>query len=544
MAASTGRWRHFSPGSSSFGSLPSCLEFGRLSALAAWQRPRVGWHRLEESWRIRAAGSREYSAALLAITIVALVVATAGRQSFDSRLARPYSRRFRTKPIAARAAFSDLCRGLVQGGLILVAALALALRKTRPGPVCSALALLAVTADLASANARHVVTIPQRLLEATPRALEMIDAAERANPTLGPGRVHRLPFWEPIGWTQTSSPDREREFVAWERDTLLPKYGIPLGVDYTLSPGAAELRDYTVYFDAFVRELEAASRARVQVKKNGPSRSGRASSAGLRYVEHALFHPPVCSRQVEQPAARVCFVPASHRTSLPCRRGVQVAPGSGTASKDWIASVDFQVRRNLDCFPRAWVVHDAHVLTEVDDRGRGAAATWLDEILFSEDDRWRDPSRAVHDPRSTVWIEPENRADLAPFVTGGKPAATERVHVLCHGPDRVELKADLGSPWNRCSLRTFIIPAGNFDRSIGRPAPLYRANRMMRGAAVDAGCHSLVFTYRPESFRAGLICSCVGLATLTVLGLASTRALSQDPVPHKFAQLPPQSQPI
>jgi hypothetical protein len=194
--------------------------------------------------------------------------------------------------------------------------------------------------------------------------------------------------------------------------------------------------------------------------------------------------------------------------------------GGRERQRDWLTSVDFQVRRNLDCFPRAWVVHDARVLTKVDDRRRGAAATWLDEILFSEDDRWRDPSRTVHDPRSMVWIEPENEADLAPFLAGGNPATTERVDVVHHGADRVELKATLEQ--RGIVVLSDVYYSGWRLTIDGRPAPLYRANRMMRGAAVEAGDHSLVFAYRPQSFRAGLIVSCGGLAASALLACAWT----------------------
>ena len=215
-----------------------------------------------QAWDSFAAGDRQlrrrlasYSAALLGLTIVALAVASAGRTAFIAGL------QGRTEdsygPIDAQAAFADLRRGLVQGGLTFAAVLGLAIRKARPGAVCSSLVLAALTVDLSVANARNVVTIPQRLLDAPPEALKLIAAAESTNPTPGPSRIHRLPFWEPIGWTQTTSAYRDREFVTWERDNVtFPSTVFAFGVDYTLSYGAAELRDYTVFFDAFRRELE------------------------------------------------------------------------------------------------------------------------------------------------------------------------------------------------------------------------------------------------------------------------------------------------
>ena len=46
----------------------------------------------------------------------------------------------------------------------------------------------------------------------------------------------------------------------------------------------------------------------------------------------------------------------------------------------------------------------------------------------------------------------------------------------------------------------------------GEPAPILRANRMMRGAAVPSGTHELIYTYEPESFWFGSVGSAMGLA--------------------------------
>src|SRR5262249_54978861 len=154
-------------------------------------------------------------------------------------------------------AFTDLRLGLAQGGLVFGVALALASRKNRLGPISAALGLVVTTADLATANARHVVTVPQRLFEGLPDALGIVQRAEETKPTPGPYRIPRPPFWEPPGWRTTPSSQRVREFVAWERATLQSKYGVPLGVDYAVSTGAAELADYLSFFEAFLGELDS-----------------------------------------------------------------------------------------------------------------------------------------------------------------------------------------------------------------------------------------------------------------------------------------------
>src|SRR5262249_17206010 len=136
-------------------------------------------------------------------------------------------------------------------------ALGLALRKAPRGLAASAAVLAVATADLAVANARQVVSVPQWFFEGTPDALKVIEGVEAADPTPGPFRVHRPPFWEPPAWARTRSVDRPSEFVAWERPTLLPKCGVRLGVAYRCPPGGAEVADYKAFFEPHLVQVDA-----------------------------------------------------------------------------------------------------------------------------------------------------------------------------------------------------------------------------------------------------------------------------------------------
>ena len=60
----------------------------------------------------------------------------------------------------------------------------------------------------------------------------------------------------------------------------------------------------------------------------------------------------------------------------------------------------------------------------------------------------------------------------------------------------------------------------------GKPAPIYRVNGVMRGAAVSSGRHRLVYTYAPRSFKIGRIVSITGVAALLLLILACWRSPS------------------
>jgi len=96
-------------------------------------------------------------------------------------------------------------------------------------------ALCLVTIDLTLANAGLVITIPQTDFEQMPEVVQAIRAAERANPSPGPFRIHRLASWVPVGWSEAGSTQRLRDLVDWEIDTLQPRFGVVHGMSYLLS---------------------------------------------------------------------------------------------------------------------------------------------------------------------------------------------------------------------------------------------------------------------------------------------------------------------
>jgi uncharacterized membrane protein YfhO len=100
-------------------------------------------------------------------------------------------------------------------------------------------------------------------------------------------------------------------------------------------------------------------------------------------------------------------------------------------------------------------------------------------------------------------------------LTGARTGRDERVTIAEYTPQRVVLDAALDQP-GLVILADVYYPGWRLTID-GANAPVYRVNRMMRGAAVPAGRHRLVYTYEPGSFVVGGRITLAALAILTAL---------------------------
>ena len=96
-------------------------------------------------------------------------------------------------------------------------------------------------------------------------------------------------------------------------------------------------------------------------------------------------------------------------------------PDGEAELKDWVQTHDYQIRRNRQMFPRAWVVHDATGLPPMDGLTRAERSGPMQEILYGDDPIWHDPTLPVYDPHRLVWIADEER--LAPAKIPGRGTA-------------------------------------------------------------------------------------------------------------------------
>jgi hypothetical protein len=475
-----------------------------LAALAG-----IGWDEL-------CAGRRRMLSALLWL-LLALSLATLAAVSFERQAVLTAFRNADVAtmfgPFQPEGGYRAIVSSLTQASIIFGLSLCL-MRLVRSRPqLAGAMALMVMTADLAVANARYVLTVPQYLLEKKPEVARILEEAERTDPAPGPFRVHRMPLWSPPGWQRANSSDRVLDFVTWERDTLQPKHAINLGIEYTHTVGVAELYDYEWYFNGFpriVRKPEAAKALGIELGTEIVYYPRRAFDMwNTRY----FIVPSYPNGWRDELRATASFMMQSEAVYPPSDtfRG----PNGNEALKRWIDTNDFQIVRNLNMFPRAWVVHDARAIKPVSELSRENRADAMQEIVYARDDLWFDDTMIAYDPHSLAWLDSDTIRELGHYVYPPRqPVASETVKVSYPNPQQVALEATLKHP-GLLILADIYYPG--WELSIdGQPAPIYPVNRMMRGAALEAGTHRLLYTYNPQSFRVGLAASILGLAAALV----------------------------
>jgi hypothetical protein len=413
-------------------------------------------------------------------------------------------------PLDIPGAVLDTQMALLHGALVLGASAGLIVLARRRADLAGTLALVILAVDLAVANASLIKTVPQSDLEGTPRALRIIAEAERADPSPGPYRIHRMPIWNPSRWRDVGSSDRVRDFVRWERDTIQPKYGLLNDVEYTYTLGVAELYDFSWFFAPFPRVArgEAARFLRVAPGESVVVYPRR----GFDLWNSRYFIVPGVPRWDDADRGIASFLPQTETIYPP--KEILGGKADDPKAKNWLEVEDFQILRNKDAFPRTWIVHEARFKAPIVGLTRGTRKETMEEILFSNDPFWNDPGRVLFDPKRIAWVEVDDPRWLSSFLpkTGPLAGDSARMIVAESNPQRVVIEANLASP-GLVILADIFYPGWTLTVD-GKPETILRVNRAMRGAAVPEGKHRLVYTYEPRSFRLGGLVSLVGIAGL------------------------------
>jgi hypothetical protein len=476
----------------------------------------LGWDRVAQGRRGRALAAM---LGLLLVSVAALAAWEVEAPRIRAWLeARSKGMASSFGPFDAAGAWRDTRGSMLQGAVVGAAGVALVLLARRRPRAAGVLALVATTADLAVANAGLIQTVPQSVFEGTPRVIRLIEEAERANPSDGPYRVHRTPLWNPQGWMAKGSTGRIGDFVRWERDTIQPKYALPFGLEYTLTEGVTELYDYWWFFGGFTRSVDKAMADQLKIAPGAkvvyyPRR-------GFDLWNTRYFVLPYAPDWLDEHRGIATFLPMAEPIYPPPK--AFDGPGGAERLDRFVQEEDVRILRSKTAFPRAWVVHNARYLGRpIQSLTKDVRKAPMEEILFQNDPIWQDAGRPLYDPKEVAWIEFEDRQAVAEFLPKTPHDPSERVGPFRYSPKRVEFDVDLARP-GLVVLADVYYPGWRLTID-GKPAPVYRVNRIMRGALVKAGHHKLVYTYRPTSLFNGLCLSAAGIVGLIAMAAWSFR---------------------
>jgi hypothetical protein len=420
-------------------------------------------------------------------------------------------------PLDAPRAVDEMIRAVGQGTLVLLASLAIVVwSRRRPAWAWFALLPL-VVADLTSANAGLVITVPQEDFDRVPAVLQAIEKAESDHHTPGPFRVHRLPSWVPTGWSEVASPRRLQDLLAWEIDTLQPRFGLLHGVNVLLADDSQTAReDFWRLFLPSSREVEDSSAAALGVAPGQRILYYPRSTFDLWGAQYFIL--PSYAAGWSAPNRSYAAFLVQTELIYPDPAAME-GPDARKDRERWGTWRDVQVRRNMASFPRAWVVHSARLIRPLDGSNSAAANALLARL--------RSP---VEDLKALAHIETDHSELLAGYLPGTLPDPSESVIVRYPSSSQVVLTLRLQRPG-------IVILAETYDPGWrlaidGEPAPIFRANLLMRAAAVASGSHTLVYTYQPSSVRVGAALSLSGLLVLTGLALGVYRWPASKSIPR------------
>ncbi|AGA29221.1 glycosyltransferase family protein [Singulisphaera acidiphila] len=471
---------------------------------------------------VRRRRKTEVTAAMFfGLSLVALAIALVRRQQIvHAFLVGAAEQKSIFGPFNPQGAYDEMFWSLVAGTVTFALSLLLVLRGQRVPREAAAFALILVTADLALANSRYIFTVPQSLMDVTPKLVELIEKAERESPQPSPTpfRVHRMPIWDPYVWRDQASSDRVADFVTWERKTIQPKYGVPYGIQYTLTMGVAELYDYDWFFGGFLQTPDTEMARRLGATPGEKIVVFPRRAFDLWNTRYFVI-PSLPNGWKDEHRGFAAFIDDSELVYPPPE--LFKGPGGEQRQKDWVMKEDYQLYRNRKCYPRAWVVHEGKPIKPIVGMGRTDREGPMIEILFENDHFWYDPSLRVYNPREMAWVDSDKSDELRPYLSQGASSAGETVTITKYGEQRVELDVALDRP-GLVVLADVFYPGWRLTID-GKPAPIYRANRLMRGAAVSSGRHHLVYSYEPDSFRMGSRLSLAGLAIVATLSLVFRR---------------------
>jgi membrane protein YfhO len=193
--------------------------------------------------------------------------------------------------------------------------------------------------------------------------------------------------------------------------------------------------------------------------------------------------------------------------------------GGGSALRSLGRDGDTRIYENTRAYPRAWVVHNVHLVGGEDDAFR----------YLEMHARRRNGAFVVDtfDPRRQAVVEvgATNTNRALDVVEGPRRAcggaARDDVEIEHYSAGSATLRVDAA-----CS-GLLVLPDAYFPgwkaTVNGREAAIYPTNGAFRGVIVPKGTSRVQFRYEPREFTAGIVLALVGLAVFTVVALVCWR---------------------
>jgi hypothetical protein len=451
-----------------------------LAILAAY-----GWDRL---WIAGKTQLVRVLAVLAVISLLLLVGAFAARSWLESFVPRQEAAGL-TGRFDGVSAWRDLAGALLHTTVVAALLAVLVQWARKPSAralVLQSLALCLTALDLAWAQWGLILFAPSEDWRGAPAIVGSLP------PDPDNYRIFRQLGPLPAAWSETPSDTRYDECLKWSRQTLMPKYPLPLRLALVEASSTMGPADYQFLLDLARRR---------QARSSNPSGLPADEVLDLLSARIAIAHDssqkggafPSIIRREPAPEA-----PLASTTQHP-----QMLP-MGTPSDDMIAYL-----RPL-ALPRAWIVHQVEQRPVVRPRSEKAIKQLTNDVLFPGEDarNWRQ--------MAVVETDEPMEATIEPFSTD----AQETCQITYADPVRVELEVRLESG-GLVVLGDLFYPGWELmEETGGRETrhKILRVNRVQRGVALAAGEYHLIFRYRPTSVLAGAIASGASIVGFSLVG--------------------------
>lgn len=454
-----------------------------LAAIALSMLTAVGWDRVFEgaSQRFRR------NVATLGWVSVAGATAAAGMWWFAPAVFRHVAPNIMFGPLDCYGAAADIFLAFTQTAVVMFLFYACFRRAGARSGWRQTAGLVLIVVDLGIANAWMVPTADARLWR---EPVQLADIVSRSSET--PPRVYRQAGWLPEQWKEVASSDRLEQVLLWDRATGSPKHNLPSRFGVTEVYGTMMPSDYQIFL--------------WYIKYRGGGMTPQAADLAAAGVDYAVLS---AAESLDAEVFEKLLLEAGKE-----RRELDLPPGSASL---WKTS---------NPMPRAWFVPEVQVLPPLETDDWRTVWKRTAEVFH--------PGGTPRDLRHVAVVEASAEelaaAGVNQATANDSVAAISACRIVAYEPTRVEVQVETPQQ-GLVVLAEQFYPGWQVEVERagqgGRPTPILRTNRVMRGVWVGEGEHRLVFRYRPGSVLYGGVLSALAWFVVAMLGIMTvSRACS------------------